>query len=53
MQTSQIHLSQKQDILAQLFCSVFRICTKFRTFSKKDDPHSLCISKIIDHERRP
>ena len=24
----------------------------YRTFSKKDDPHSLCISEITDHERR-
>ena len=31
--------------------SVFRICIKFRTFSNKDDPHSLCISEITDHER--
>ena len=35
-----------------IFFSVFRICIKFRTFSKKDDPHSLCISEITDHELR-
>ena len=34
------------------FLHVFRICIKFRTFTKKDDPHSLCISEITDHERR-
>ena len=28
----------------------FRICIKFRTFSDKDDPHSLCIFEINDHE---
>ena len=28
----------------------FSICIKFRTFSDKDDPHSLCISEITDHE---
>ena len=28
------------------------ISIKFRTFLKKDDPHSLCISEITDHERR-
>ena len=51
MQTIQIHLSQKQKIFSQVFC-IFRICIEFRTFSKKDDPHSLCISEITDHQRR-
>ena len=35
-----------------IFLCVFRICIKFRTFSKKDEPHSLCISEITDQERR-
>ena len=34
------------------FLCIFRICIEFRTFSKKDDPHSFCISEITDHERR-
>ena len=34
------------------FFLIFRICIKFRTFSKKDDAHSLCISEINDHEKR-
>ena len=34
------------------FLHVFPICIKFQTFSKKDDPHSLYISEITDHERR-
>ena len=34
------------------FLHVFWICIKFRTFLKKDDPHSLCISEITDYERR-
>ena len=36
----------------KIFYYIFRVCIKFRTFSKKDDPHSLCISEITDHERR-
>ena len=52
MQTIQMLLSQKQNIFSWSFFFVFRICNKFRTFSKKDDPHSLCISKITDHEKR-
>ena len=30
----------------------FRICIKFSIISKKNDPHSLCISEITDHETR-
>ena len=35
-----------------IFFRIFRIYIKFPTFSKKDDPHSLCISEITDHETR-
>ena len=35
-----------------IFFCIFQICIKFRTFSKKDDAHSLCISEINDHEKR-
>ena len=45
-----IYLKNKNFFL--IFFGVFRLCIKFRTFSKKDDPHSLCISEITDHERR-
>ena len=34
-----------------IFFFIFRICIKFKTFSKKDDAHSLCISEITDHEK--
>ena len=37
------------------FLNFFRslqICIKFGIFSEKDDPHSLCISEITDHEVR-
>ena len=52
MHTIQMHLSQKQKIFSQFFFSIFRICIKFKTFSKKDDAHILCISEITDHEKR-
>ena len=52
MQNIQMLLSQKQNNFYWSFFCVFRICIKFRTFSKKDDPYSLCISEITDHERR-
>ena len=52
MQTIQMNLSQKQNIFPEFFSSFLQICIKFRTFSKKDDAHSLCISEITDHERR-
>ena len=35
-----------------IFFFVFQVFIKFRTFSKKDDPHSLCIFEITDHEKR-
>ena len=40
---------KNKTIFLNFFC-VFRICIKFQTFSEKDDPHSLCISEITDHE---
>ena len=52
MQTIQMHLSQKQKIFFWIFFCIFRICIKFRTISKKDDAHGLCISEINDHEKR-
>ena len=53
MQTIQIHLSQKPNIFSELFCAFFESALNFKYFQKKDDPHSLCISEITDHERRP
>ena len=49
MQTIQMHLSEKQKIFSQFFSAFFESAFKFRTFSKKDDPHSFCISEITDH----
>ena len=52
MQTSQMHLSKKQNIFPQFFFRIFGIYIKFQKFSKNDDPHSLCISEITDPEKR-
>ena len=49
-QFRSFYLKNKKFFL--IFFLIFRICIKFRTFSKKDDGHSLCISEIIDHEKR-
>ena len=53
MQTIQMHLSQKQNNFSQFFPAFFESALNFESFQKKDDPHSLCISEITDHERRP
>ena len=52
MQTIQMPLSQKQNIFPQFFSSFFESTLNFEHFQRKDDPHSLCISEITDHERR-
>ena len=45
-----IYLKNKR-IFLNFFLN-FWISIKFRTFSKNDDPHSLCITEIIDPETR-
>ena len=52
MQTIQTHLSQKQSILSELIFVFFESAINFEHFHKKDDPNSLCICEIADHERR-
>ena len=42
---------QKTKDFFQIFFSIFRICIKFRTFSKKEDVHRLYKSQITDHEK--
>ena len=51
MQTIQMHLSEKKNIFPEFFLEFFESPLNFQTFQKKDDPHSLCISEITDHER--
>ena len=48
----QIHLSQKKKNFSQFISPFFESAFNFEHFQKKDDPHSLCISEIIDHEVR-
>ena len=52
MEKLQMHLSQKENIFSQFFSPFFESALNFEHFQKKDDPHSLCISEITDHERR-
>ena len=42
---------KKKRFFRFFFCG-FPMCIKFRTFPEKDDPHSLYISEITDHELR-
>ena len=52
MQKIQIHSSQKQNIFSEFFSAFFESALNFKHLKKKNDPQSLCISKITDHERR-
>ena len=52
MQTIQMHLSQKPNFFSEIFCAFFEFVLNFELFSKKDEPHSLCISEITDGETR-
>ena len=44
---------KKPKIFSELFCASFEFVLNFEHFQKKDDPHSLCISEITDHEICP
>ena len=52
LETSQMHLSQKKNIFSQFFSAFFESALNFEHFQKKNDPHSLCINEITDHEKR-
>ena len=49
----QMHLSKKKNNFSEFFSPFSESGLNFEHFQKKDDPHSLCISEISDHERRP
>ena len=53
MQKFKMHLSQKENDFSEFFSPFFESSLNFENFQKKDDPHSLCISEITDHETRP
>ena len=52
MQTIQMNLSQKPKIFSKNFSAFFDSALNFEHSQKKDDPQSLCISEITDHEIR-
>ena len=47
-----IYLKNKKRFFSIFFLAFFESALNFEHFQKKDDPHSLCISEITDHERR-
>ena len=47
-----MHLSQKEHNFSEFFSPFFQSALNFEHLQQKDDPHSLCISEITDHERR-
>ena len=52
MQSIQMQLSKKQKTFCQFFSAFLEFRLSFVGFEKKRSPHSLCISEIIDCERR-
>ena len=52
VQIIEMHLYQKQKIFSEFFSAFSKSALNFKQFQKKDDPHSLCISEITNHERR-
>ena len=46
-----MQLNKKLKIVFQLFTAFLKSTFNFEQYEKKDESHSLCISKIIDGER--
>ena len=44
---------KKKNNFSQFFAPFFESTLNFEHFQKKDYPHSLYISEITDHEKRP
>ena len=53
MKTFQMLFSQKENYFSLFFSALSESAWNLEHFQKKDDLHSLCISEITDHERRP
>ena len=51
LQPIQIQLSKKRQIFSDFFTAFLKSTFDFEHFENKDNPHSLCISGIIDWER--
>ena len=52
LQQIQMQLCKKQKPFSKFIAAFLKSASHFQHFQKKDDPHILCISKIIDCERR-
>ena len=51
-QPIQMQVPKKVNVFSQLFIAFLKFLFNFEHFQKKDEPHSLCISEIIDGQRR-
>ena len=51
METIQMHLSEKQNFF-WIFLYIFSNPHQILNIFKNNDPHSLCISEIMDQARR-
>ena len=51
-QLIQMQLSKKQKTSFEIFAPLLKSTLNFKHLENKDYPHSLCISKITDCERR-
>ena len=47
-----MELLKNQKKLSECFTACLKFRLRFERFGKEDDPHSLCISEIIEYERR-
>ena len=47
-----MQLSKKQENFTQFFDRFPKSTSKFESFENEDNTHRLCISEIIDYERR-
>ena len=52
MQPIPMQLSQKQETFSEVFLEFLKSSVNFEHFQKKDDSHSLDISKSTDSEKR-
>ena len=47
-----MQLSKNEKTFSVFFAAFLKSTLNFQRFEKKDRPHSLCISKVTDQERR-
>ena len=47
-----MQLSKKQKLFSEFSSSFLKSTSNFEHFDKKDDAHSLCVSKITNCKRR-